>query len=92
MDPEAASTSDAAPPKGDPYNIQHRPRQKAKPHVGLNPQQTQATLGPPQLSPERQAVAGGAGPSPLTREQVNHAYDVLEQRRVGPYIIKFGEP
>ncbi|GFR49860.1 hypothetical protein Agub_g11962 [Astrephomene gubernaculifera] len=46
---------------------------------------------PPTMSdPEFAKTAKPAGPVQLTREQVSKAYDILEEQRFGPYMMKYG--
>ncbi|GLC41439.1 hypothetical protein PLESTB_001011400 [Pleodorina starrii] len=63
-----------------PSAIQHMPRQRAKPPMLA---QTEAAL-------KRAAAAPEKPPVTLSREQVSRAYDILEQQRIGPYVVKYG--
>ena len=70
-----------APTAREPGPIQHMPRQRAKPPMLA---QTEAAL-------KRAVAPEAAAPAYLSREQVSHAYDILEQQRIGPYVVKYGK-
>ncbi|KAG2499697.1 hypothetical protein HYH03_002632 [Edaphochlamys debaryana] len=69
-----------------PGQIEHRPRQKAKP-PGMRHLQDEAQ---PEPKPEPAQQPVQITPTVhLTREQVNHAYDILEAQRVGPTAVRY---
>lgn len=43
-----------------------------------------------QAAERQEREATGQPPPMLTKAQVNHAYDILEQQRFGPYLVKYG--